>query len=391
MEENGLPQNEEPLEPKKLQRVVTVDRTKLFWGALLVTLSVASGLMGSFVYINYFGPVKSSSKISNATINIKESSAITTTAEQAMPAVVSITGVTESVNFFGQASSSEIAGTGYIVSKDGIIVTNKHVAGNAATKYSVITNDGKTYSAVVKSLDPLFDIAILKIEASNLPTVELGSTADLVAGQTAIAIGNALGQYQNSVTVGVISGMGRVIEASDSTGTSTESLDNVIQTDAAINSGNSGGPLLNIAGQVIGMNTAVDSQGQGIGFALPVELIKSALDSYLTKGKIVRAMLGVRYVSLTKDTATQNNLPVYEGAYIYSNNAASPAVVAGSPAAKIGLQPGDIVTELGLDKITAQKSLISLLSKHSPSESVKITWLRDGKTKTATIQLSESQ
>ncbi len=391
MSDQNLPQGTANLGFKKGSPVLTQGARRWSLIPAFIALSVLGGMGGSYLYGTFLSGKPLSSKISTATINIKESSTIVTTAEKSMPAVVSITGVTQSVNFFGQASNSEIAGTGYIVSKDGIIVTNKHVAGNAATKYSVITNDGRSYPATVKSLDPLFDIAILKIEATNLPTVELGSTEGLQAGQTAIAIGNALGQYQNSVTVGVISGMGRVIEASDSSGTSTESLDNVIQTDAAINSGNSGGPLLNIGGQVIGMNTAVDSQGQGIGFALPVELIRTALDSYLAKGKIVRAMLGVRYVSLTKDTATQNNLPVSEGAYIYSNNAASPAVVLGSPAAKAGLQAGDIITMLGDDKITAQNSLISLLSKHSPSENVKITWLRDGKTKSATVQLSESQ
>lgn len=364
-------------------------RVTLFVATLIVSL--LGGISGSYIYDHYLKRVFTGSTISVATVNVRENSAVTSIASKASPAVVSITGVTNTVNFFGQASSSEIAGTGFIVSKEGIIVTNKHVAVSKTAKYSVITSDNKTYPATVKSLDPMFDIAIMKIDASNLPTLELGSSDGLIPGQTAIAIGNALGQYQNSVTVGVISGIGRVIQASDSTGASTESLDNVIQTDAAINSGNSGGPLLNIGGQVIGMNTAVDSQGQRIGFALPVNLIKSALNSYTSRGKIVRAMLGIRYVSLTKDLANQNNLPVSEGAYIYSNSVSQPAVVAGSPADKIGLTTGDIVTAIGSDKITPQSSLISLLSKYSPSDKVKITWLRDGKEKSATAQLSETQ
>jgi serine protease Do len=382
------PKQKEPI-IKNIREIFLANRILIISIAILL-IGIIGGLLGSYLYQQYFASTQGRSPFTTTTINVKENSSVVTTSKKAMPAVVSITGVTQTVNLFGQKSNSEIAGTGYVVQSDGVIVTNKHVASSASAKYSVIMSDGKTYPAVVKALDPMFDIAILKVEARNLPVLELGSSDSLQAGQTAIAIGNALGQYQNSVTVGVISGIGRVIEASDSTGASTESLDNVIQTDAAINSGNSGGPLLNIAGQVIGMNTAVDSQGQGIGFALPVNLIKSALESYSTKGKIVRAMLGVRYVSLTKDVATQNNLPVSEGAYIFSNSALS-AVVAGSPASKAGLKSGDIITKIGDDKITPTGSLISLLSKHTPQETVKITWLRDGKTLTANVQLSENQ
>lgn len=388
----GMPE-EATFSTKKIKPSVKLPAKPKPWVLVLVgalVLGLAGGFGGSYLYGHYLSDSSTVPALSTATVNIQESSAITTAAKKAMPAVVSVTGITQTTGFFGQASSSEIAGTGYIVRSDGLIVTNKHVASSTDTKYTVITNDGKSYSATVESLDPMFDIAILKINATNLPTVVLGSSDGLVAGQAAIAIGNALGQYQNSVTVGVVSGIGRVIQASDSSGSSTESLDNVIQTDAAINSGNSGGPLLNIAGQVVGMNTAVDSTGQGIGFALPINLIKSALTSYVSKGKIVRAMLGVRYVSLTADTATANNLPVSEGAYIYSDTS-SPAVVVGSPAAKAGLQSGDIITQLGSDKVTTQNSLVSILAKYSPSDSVKITWIRGTKTMSATVQLTESQ
>ncbi len=361
----------------------------IIYSLIMVLLGGSSGALGAYLF-NKYGTMSSKKGISYATVNVKEKSDITEVANKAMPAVVSITGVAKTVNFFGQSSASETAGTGYIVSSDGLIVTNKHVVSSENAQYSVITDAGKSYPAEVKSVDPIFDIAILKISATGLPTVTLGSSDGLVAGQTAIAIGNALGQYQNSVTVGVVSGIGRVIQASDSTGTATESLDNVIQTDAAINSGNSGGPLLNLFGQVIGMNTAVDSQGQGIGFALPVDLVKSALESYKVKGKISRAMLGVRYVSLTKEIAAQNDISVSEGAYIYSSNTLS-AVVSDSPAAAAGLKTADIITAVGSDKVTVQNSLVSLLAKYQPGDKVKLTYLRDGKSKTVEVTLSETR
>lgn len=357
---------------------------------LLFLLSLLGGVLGSFAYLDYRPANGTTLNQTISNVTVKENSEIIDVVKKANPAVVSITGVTQTLNFFGGTSQSTSSGTGFIVQADGLIVTNKHVVSDTSTKYTVYTDDGKSYDAAIKAIDPVFDIAILKIDATGLSTVELGSSDSLEPGQTAIAIGNALGQYQNSVTVGVISAVGRVIQASDSTGTSTESLDNVIQTDAAINSGNSGGPLLNIGGQVIGVNTAVDSSGQSIGFALPVNLVKSALDTYLAQGKIVRPMLGVRYLSLTKEIATANNLSVSEGALIYSGTNSS-AIVSGSPAEKAGLRSGDIIIKIGDEKITANNSLVSLITKHSVGESVKIVYLRDGKEVTTTAVLAESK
>lgn len=361
---------------------------------LLLTVllcSLVGGVFGSFVYLDYRSGGKAGTTFTGtSTVNVQESSAVIDAAKKVSPAVVSITGVTQVQNFFGGTSTSTSAGTGYVVRADGLIVTNKHVVSDSTTKYSVFTNDGTEYNAQIEATDPTNDIAILKIDAKNLPVVELGSSDGLQPGQTAIAIGNALGQYQNSVTAGVISAIGRVIQAGDSTGGTVESLDNVIQTDAAINPGNSGGPLLNIAGQVIGMNTAVDQQGQSIGFAIPVSLVKSALDSYLANGRIIRPMLGVRYVMISKEFATQNNLSVNQGALLYSS-AGSPAVVSGSPADKAGLKNGDIITKIGSDVLTSANALMSAIAKHNVGDKVTITYIREGKTATVDITLTESK
>jgi len=357
----------------------------------VLLLSLMGGIFGSFVYLDYRSGGKTGTTFSGTSnVTVQESSGVIDAAKKVSPAVVSITGTTQVQNFFGGTSTSTSAGTGYVVRADGLIVTNKHVVSDSTTQYSVFTNDGNEYGAKIMATDPTNDIAILKIDGKNLPIVELGSSDGLQPGQTAVAIGNALGQYQNSVTVGVISAIGRVIQAGDSTGGSVESLDNVIQTDAAINPGNSGGPLLNIAGQVIGMNTAVDQTGQSIGFAIPVSLVKSALDSYLANGRIVRPMLGVRYVMISKELATKNNLPVNQGALLYSS-AGSPAVVSGSPADKAGLKNGDIITKVGSTILTSSNTLMSVITTHNVGDRLSITYLRDGKTASVDITLTESK
>jgi len=357
---------------------------------LFLLLSLVGGILGSFAYLDYRSGGNGVSQTSNTTVNVQESSAVIDAVKKVNPAVVSITGVSQQLSFFGGTTESKSSGTGFIVQSDGLIITNKHVVADTSTKYSVYTSDGKNYDAVIKAVDPVFDIAILKIDAKDLPIAELGTSEALVPGQTAIAIGNALGQYQNSVTVGVISAIGRVIQAGDSSGTSTESLDNVIQTDAAINPGNSGGPLLNIGGQVVGVNTAVDQTGQSIGFAIPVSLVDSAIDSYLAKGKIVRPMLGLRYISLNKDIAVSNKLPVSDGALLYSSDG-SISVISGGPADRAGLKDRDIITRIADEKITQSTTLLSLVTKHKVGDSIKITYLRDGKEYNTTAILTETK
>ncbi len=353
-------------------------------------VGILGGVFGSFVYLDYKS--QNGGSILNKTIrqNITENSAVIDAVKKVSPAVVSITGETKTVDFFGNTGNAKSSGTGFIIDKTGLIITNKHVVSESQANYSVFTSDGKEYKAEVKALDPSNDIAFLKIDGQNLPVAELGNSDTLQVGQSVVAIGNALGQYQNSVTTGVISAIGRAIEAGDSSSSGSESLENVIQTDAAINPGNSGGPLVNLAGQVIGINTAIDQNGQSIGFAIPINTAKTDVESVITKGKIIRPMLGVRYIPITKEFATSNNLPVSEGAFIYGSRTEL-GVIPGGPAAKAGLENGDIITKIGENKITSTSSLSSIISKYSVGEKVKITYIRDGKTQTTDVTLTESK
>lgn len=270
-------------------------------------------------------------------------------------------------------------GTGFIVSPDGIIVTNKHVVGVSDAKYRVITKDDKTYEVEKIYRDPVNDLAIVKINATGLPTVELGDSTKIRVGQLAIAIGTALGEFRHTVTTGVISGMGRGITAGSPFEGAAERLDNVIQTDAAINPGNSGGPLINSSGQVIGVNTAVSAEGQNIGFALPINVVKEALDNFNRTGQFNRPYLGIRYKVVTKDVAILNDIP--EGAYIIE-------VVTGSPAKKADLLEGDIVTKIDSTRLSGQNAeLAKVISSKKAGDTVGLTVYRDNKELSLTATL----
>lgn len=358
--------------------------------SVIFLLGFLGGIFGSFVYLDYKGfRLESSGYTGFSNIKVEENSGVIDVAEKVSPAVVSITGVQERLDFFGNVREAKSSGTGFIVTKDGLIITNKHVVSDKTAKYSVFTNEGKEFTAEIKAIDPSNDLAFLKIDANNLPIIELGNSDDIKIGQRVVAIGNALGQYQNSVTTGVVSGVSRAIQAGDSSGSTTESLENVIQTDAAINPGNSGGPLVNLAGQAIGINTAIDQSGEAIGFAIPINVAKTALESVLTRGRIVRPMLGIRYVPITKDFANRNDLPVAQGAYVYAGRGQQ-AVVAGSPAALVGIREGDIITKLGKDEINSTHSLAGLLSKYRVGDKLEITYLREGKERKVEVLLQES-
>lgn len=355
--------------------------------AVILIVGLVSGIGGGLLALKL---AQHSGSVINSSLTVKESSAIIDVAKKLSPSVVSITSQTTVQNFFGQTGTSSGAGTGIIVSADGLILTNKHVVPDGNSTFSVITNEGKEYPAKVVARDPRNDIALVKIDASGLKAASLGDSNAVQVGQQVVAIGNALGQYQNSVTSGIISGRGRPVTASDSDGSSAEQLQNLLQTDAAINPGNSGGPLVDLGGSVIGMNTAVSSQGQNLGFALPINEAKQAIASYLKEGKIIRPYLGVRYIDITKDVAATNNLSVTSGALVYGN-AANPAVVPDSPAAQAGLQSGDIITKIGGQPITASNTLTVLVGEHKVGDSVEITYLRDGKERTAKVTLEASQ
>jgi len=247
-------------------------------------------------------------------------------------------------------------GSGFIVSRNGLIVTNRHVVSDTEAEYKVITNDEKIYDTKQILRDPLNDLAIIKIEADNLPALTLADSDNLVLGQIAIAIGTPLGEFRNTVTSGIISGLGRGITAGSPLENYVERLDNVIQTDAAINPGNSGGPLLNSKGEVIGINTAVSQEGQNIGFAIPVNVIKELLKNYEESGgKISRPFLGIRYKILDQETAVMNDLP--EGAYIIE-------VVEGSNADKAGLKKGQVISKIDGKKITTENDIANIIKKH---------------------------
>jgi serine protease Do len=376
-------------------------------GALIVLAVLAvlvSSAVGGAIADRLFGfkPLDLITKKSNQTANsgtidqrvVNEESVVIDVAQKVSPSVVTVSMQTPArrvlqFNPFGGGFSQSIQGgqpqdigTGFIVSADGIIVTNKHVVSDTTATYQVITNDNKTYDVKKISRDPANDIAVLKIDASGLQPVTLGDSSNLKVGQTVIAIGTALGQFRNTVTTGVVSGLGRGIQAGDIYQGYVEQLDNVIQTDAAINPGNSGGPLLNSAGQVIGINVAVASGAQNVGFAIPVSVVKDALNQYNQTGSFAaKAYLGVEYQMVPKQAAVLNNVP--EGAYIVS-------VVSGSPADKAGLQVDDIITKFDSQTLNENNTLANAIKNKKPGDKVSLEVYRNGSTITISVTLGES-
>ncbi len=265
-------------------------------------------------------------------------------------------------------------GSGFIVSKEGLIVTNKHVVSNATAKYQIISSNDKRYEVQKIYRDPFNDVAILKIDPSQnsgttLTPLTLGDSANLQVGQFVIAIGTALGEFRNTVTTGVISGLGRGITAGDEFRSTSASLENVIQTDAAINPGNSGGPLLDSSGQVIGVNTAIARNGQNIGFALPINTIKDSLKNFNETGQFDRPYLGISYRMITRESALLNNIP--EGAYVRQ-------VVKGSSAEKAGVKRADIITHIDSQKLQGQSGdLAGIINKKKIGQTITITVWRE--------------
>jgi len=280
-------------------------------------------------------------------------------------------------------------GSGFIVSEDGYVVTNRHVVSDETAEYTVIMNDGKTkYPAKVIARDSLNDIAIIKIDAKSLPFLTFADSDVLQVGQTAIAIGSPLLKFKNSVSVGVVSGLSRQITAGDGRGMS-EQLDGVIQTDAAINPGNSGGPLLDSSGNVIGMNVAVAS-GENIGFSLPANTVKNIYDSVKKTGKIVHPFLGVRFVPVTKALKDANNLSVDYGVLVMRGQKPEDIAVApGSPADKAGLVENDIILEVDGTKLDDSVSLPTLIAKKNVGDTVQMKIMHKGEEKTITVKLEE--
>ena len=343
---------------------------------------VAVALSGTALYYAYNRPTTSifhsNNSASNNATTFAEGS-ISEIANSVSKSVVSIITNTSTTGSFFTGQVSQAAGTGFILSSDGYIATNKHVVANA-TKIGVILDDGSTYEDVeLIGTDPINDFAIVKIkDVKDLTPIKIGDSKTTNIGQQVVAIGNALGTYQNSVTSGIISGKGRSLTASDSSRTTYETLSDMIQTDAAINGGNSGGPLVNAAGEVIGINTAYASQGNNVGFAIPINSVKGIMAGVLKDGKFERAVLGVRYQTITPLIAKEKKLDVTAGAYVKGSNNAS-AVIKGSAGDKAGIKDGDIITAVNGTKIGTAGSLGSLIGEYAVGDTVKLEVYRDKK------------
>lgn len=314
-------------------------------------------------------------------IVLNESEVIADIAQRVGPSVVSISVETRALGGFfnNQVYTQESAGTGIIVSSDGLVLTNRHVIGGDTSQLTIILSDGTVYDDVkVIDKDLFNDIAFLKInDVKDLPAAVMGDSDKSRVGDKVIAIGNALGQYENTVTSGIISGIGRPVVAGD--GFDSESLTNLFQTDAAINPGNSGGPLMNIKGEIIGINTAVAGGGaENIGFAIPINDVKPILQSVIESGQIIRPYIGLRYVMLTPQIASQLNLAIDEGAYIVSGDNSAPAIITNSPAAKADLQEGDIIVKINGTAVSRDNPLASQIGRHQVGDTLVLNINRDG-------------
>ena len=286
--------------------------------------------------------------------------------------------------------SKEVGGgSGFIISSDGYIVSNAHVVNDSSAKYTVFLNGGKKYDAKVIALDDILDIALLKIDAKNLPAITFGNSDQIRLGQTVIAIGNALGEFRNTVSTGVVSGLSRSIQAGD--GESVENLDNLIQTDAAINPGNSGGPLIDSNGEVIGVNVAVAQGSQNIGFSIPVNSIEDAVESMKATGKVIRPYLGVRYLPITPDLQKQNNLSVDHGVLVVrGQNPTDLAVIPGSPANKAGIVEYDIILEANGVQIDDTHLLSTIIRQEKVGDTLKLNVLHNGVEKEVNVKLEQA-
>ncbi len=435
-----LPKLEAP-EWKKLKTPKLL-KNRIFWFVILIIfLSSGFGFLAGFITSNYlYSEIKGYLSELNIELpgetKIIEKEYIPQTSQEekiiravktASPAVVSIV-VTKDVpiieqyfynpfegfeQFFGYPLEYQIpeyrqegtgkqeigGGSGFIVSEDGMVITNKHVVLDEAAEYTIFTTDGNDYPAEVLARDPFQDLAVLKIEQGNtvdkngnsilesFPTVTLGDSDELQIGQTVVAIGNVLGEFRNSISVGVVSGLGRTITAEG--GGFMETIEDVIQTDAAINRGNSGGPLLNLVGQVIGINTAMVQEAQSIGFAIPINKVKKDIEQVGKLGKIVYPFLGIRYVVVSDQIQEEKNLLVNYGAWIIKGSQGESAVEPGSAADKAGLKENDIILEFHGEKITTENTLADIIQKYNPGNKITLKILRNGEEKLIPVTLGE--
>jgi len=292
----------------------------------------------------------------------------------------------------GEKEKTRIGGgSGFIVSPDGFILTSAHVVEDPEADYTVILEPKKKYPAKVLTRDPINDIAVLKINAKNLPYLELGDSDKIELGETVIAVGNALGEFHDTVSTGVVSGLSRYITAYSGLTHQAERLRGLIQTDAAINPGNSGGPLVDIEGKVIGINTAIVMGAQNIGFAIPINYAKKDLEEVKKYGKVKRPFLGIRYILINENLAKLHKLPVKYGALIVRESLGEEPIVKGSAAEKTGLKEYDIILECNKEKITEKNPLANILQKFKVGDEVSLKVLREGKEIIVKVKLEEKK
>jgi serine protease Do len=388
----------------------------------VILISAVGGFFGAYLNQNFFQKnnadqlnkirkdliANKQAQLDNEYYSIKEEDGLVTAiVEDNSPAVVSII-ITKDVpkldSFFNDPFFEQFyfgprntepetetrkigGGTGFIVDSSGYIITNKHVVDDDKANYTVMLNDGTDYEAEILARDDLLDVAILKIEEKDLPTVSLGNSDNLKIGQTVIAIGNSLGEFSNTVSKGIVSGLKRQVEAGNSLG-QTEVLDEVIQTDAAINPGNSGGPLFDLTGKVIGINVAMASGAENIGFTIPINQVKDIYQSVKETGKIVRPYLGIRYIVINDKIQEMNGLLVNYGALILRGNQRGDlAIIPGSPADKAGLKEYDIILEIDGEKIDQESSLAKIIRKKKVGDKVELKVLSKGEEKQVEITL----
>lgn len=346
---------------------------------------------------------------------IQEDSAVIDVVKKASPAVVSIViskdvpkiqsrrGIPDFFGspfefYFGQGEDQESGseklqiggGTGFLITEDGMIVTNRHVVEDSNATYTVVTNDNQSHDAKIMAVDPVNDIAIIKIEGEKYPTLSLGNSDNIQIGQTVIAIGNSLGEFSNTVSRGIISGLRRNVTAGNGLGTE-ERLNNIIQTDAAINPGNSGGPLLDIDGRVIGINVAIAQGAQNIGFAIPASQVERVVTQVKTTGKISTPFIGLRYISVDSTLQKANNLPYEYGVLIVRGDRITDfAVIPGSPADKAGIVENDIILEIDGKKLDRKENtLAQIVASHNVGDEITLKVWHRGEIKDVQVTLEE--
>src|SRR3989338_8173884 len=365
-------------------------KTSLFAVILVI---VALWILSIYGALRFFGkvpePVLENGKVSETKRVVEEESTVIDVVDAVSPSVVSIA-VEDSptISLFGMPQEDEPnqsgIGTGFVVSRDGLIITNKHVVSSDNQKYTAIINDNgevKELEVVEINRDPFNDLAILRVGANDLKPLELGDSDSLKVGQKVIAIGNALGRFQNTVTTGVVSGLGRGVNPFNPSTGIAERLDDLIQTDAAINPGNSGGPLVNIGGQVIGINSAVAS-AENIGFAIKINIAKQLIDEFnASGGKISRPFLGVRYSHISQNVALLNDVP--QGELVRE-------VVDGSAADRAGIKVGDIVTDFDSQKLTEENLMQKIIRSKSVGDTISMKVFRNGDTFDVEVTLGEA-